>query len=145
VREEIDDYFARYPKVKEYFAELEEQVNQGGCVTTLFGRKRFVSEIDARGRDRGFVRRAALNAPIQGTAADIIKLAMVKIGSRRIAEDLPFEMMLQIHDELVFECDRDFCDQAVTLLRDEMEGVVELNVPLKVDVGVGENWLEAHS
>jgi DNA polymerase-1 len=142
--EYINNYFDRYPRVRGFFDELEKHAEDKGFVSTLFGRKRFLSQINTSGRDRGFVRRAAMNAPIQGSAADVIKLAMISIDARIRKEKLPLKLLLQIHDELVFECSSDFEDEATALVREEMEGVTELLVPLKVDIGSGVNWEEAH-
>ncbi|RMG40039.1 MAG: DNA polymerase I [Candidatus Dadabacteria bacterium] len=140
----IEEYFAAYPGVKEYFARVEKEAEENGYVTTLFGRKRFLSEINASGRDRGFVVRAAINAPLQGSAADIIKLAMIRLDSKIREEQLPLTMILQIHDELMFECDIDAAEEMKEVVKKEMEGVIKLKVPLKVDLGVGPNWEEAH-
>ncbi|MCB0319954.1 MAG: DNA polymerase I, partial [Bdellovibrionales bacterium] len=144
----IEQYFARYPRVKQYFASLEQQLDSVGEVRTLFGRRRLVSEIDVRGRDgsrdSGFVRRASLNAPLQGSAADIIKLAMIRIDKRLMAAGDPFQMILQVHDELLFEVPEENVELAVDLIREEMEHVVELLVPLEVSVAKGRNWEEAH-
>lgn len=144
-QEYINNYFARYPRVKQYFKRLEEDAVRSGAVSTLFGRRRIISDLDTSGRDKGFALRAAINAPIQGTAADIIKLAMVRLEERIEREELPFKLILQIHDELLFECKREFVDEATEIIRQEMEQVIELKVPLKVDVGVGGNWQEAHA
>ncbi|MBX7138536.1 MAG: DNA polymerase I [Oligoflexia bacterium] len=140
----IEDYFARYPKVRTLFAKIEKDAQELGYVTTVMGRKRFVSSIDASGRDQGFVLRAALNAPFQGSAADIVKLAMIALDQRIVGSKAPLKMLLQIHDELVFECPQTYAAEAVKMIQAEMEGVLELRVPLKVDVGVGANWEEAH-
>lgn len=141
----IDGYFDRYPRVKELFARLESDVGKQGYVSTLFGRKRFVSAIDTSDRDQGFVLRAALNAPIQGTAADLIKMAMIRIDKRMRSEATPMAMLLQIHDELVFECPEEHGETVINLVRREMENVVQFLVPLEVDAGAGRNWQEAHS
>lgn len=141
----IESYFARYPKVKQYFAALEEQALSRGFVTTLFGRRRVIAEIDSSGRDHGFLVRAAINAPIQGSAADIIKLAMVRLDARISREKLPVDMLLQIHDELLFETDESNSEAAAGIVREEMEGVVDLALPLKVDIGWGPDWQAAHS
>lgn len=140
----IDSYFDRYPGVKRFFAKIEQDAVQKGVVTTMFGRRRVLSDLDTTGRDKGFILRAAINAPIQGTAADIIKLAMIRIAARLKEERVPCEMLLQIHDELVFECARSAAERARELIRGEMESVVPLRVPLEVAVGVGANWQEAH-
>lgn len=143
--EYIENYFGRYPGVKRFFAALEKDIDTNGYVRTIFGRKRYVGSIDTSGRDQGFQRRAALNAPLQGSAADIIKLAMIKIDRRIRAERLPLEMILQIHDELLFECTNDFVAQAEQIIREEMSQVAELLVPLKVSVVTGDNWDETHA
>lgn len=144
-QEYINNYFARYPRVKQYFKRLEEDAIRAGAVSTLFGRRRIISDLDTSGRDKGFALRAAINAPIQGTAADIIKLAMVRLEERIERESLPLKLILQIHDELLFECAAEFVVQAKEIIRQEMEQVITLEVPLKVDVGVGGNWQEAHA
>jgi len=138
----IENYFGNYPKVREYFDSVERDAREKGFVTTLFGRQRNIADIDATGRDKEFVIRAAINAPLQGTAADIIKLAMIKIDNYIKAK--PIKMILQVHDELVFECQEDFKSEAIELIQKEMEGVVSLAVPLKVGIGVGLNWNDAH-
>ena len=140
----IREYFEHYAGVRRFFDELEERAERDGFVTTLFGRRRVLSDLDVSGRDRGFLRRAAVNAPIQGTAADIIKLAMVRIDERIRREGFPLDMLLQIHDELVFECAEPVREEAQALVRHEMETVVELAVPLEVGLGCGRNWEEAH-
>ncbi|MCB0317915.1 MAG: DNA polymerase I [Bdellovibrionales bacterium] len=140
----ISEYFANYSSVKKYFAELEAQSESQGFVTTLFGRKRFLKDIDASGRDKNFLKRVAINAPIQGTAADIIKLAMISLDAKIRSDKLPIKLVLQIHDELLFEVEESFSSQAIEIIKSEMENVIKLNVPLVVDVGVGSNWKEAH-
>lgn len=140
----IDDYFAKFSGVRDLFARLEREAEIQGSVQTLFGRRRKLADLDISGRDEGFSRRVALNAPIQGTAADLVKLAMIRIDKRFAQEKAPVTMILQIHDELVFECVGNFSEQGVRMIREEMEQVASLKVPLKVDVGVGVNWDEAH-
>lgn len=142
--EYIDGYFRRYSSVKEYFGHLEECVEAGTPVTTLFGRKRFVDEMNGTGRDPGFVKRAALNAPIQGSAADIIKLAMIQMELRIRENALPLQMLMQIHDELVFECGLEHGAHMLEVVKETMEQVVSLSVPLVVDVRTGRSWQEAH-
>lgn len=141
----IEQYFANFPKVREYFARLESEAETLGYVTTMFGRRRVLSDIDSSGRDHGFLARVAVNAPIQGTAADIIKLAMIALDRTIRERRLPLTMLLQIHDELVFEAEEKFVDEAVALVRTEMEQVVQLDVPLKVTARAGINWQEAHA
>ncbi len=140
----IDNYFQRYPSVSEYFKKTEETLAREGCVTTLFGRKRIISGMDTSGRDQGFMLRAAINAPIQGSAADLIKIAMNRLFVRLSSEHVKASMIMQIHDELVFECSAEDVESASQIIRAEMEGAVTLEVPLKVELGVGSNWQQAH-
>lgn len=140
----IENYFNRYAGVKEFFNQLEKEADSKQYVTTLFGRKRFLSGIESRGRDAGFRRRAAMNAPIQGSAADLVKKAMIILQNTIDSDKLPLKMLLQIHDELVFECEASFVESAALIIREVMENVVQLKVPLHVDIGTGKNWHEAH-
>lgn len=142
--EYIEQYFERYAGVREYFDHLEEVIEEKGVVETLYGRKRIVSEIDPAGRDKSFVKRAAMNAPLQGSAADLIKLAMIRLYERIKAEDLTLRMVLQVHDELLFECPSGFQKEAIVIIREIMESSAELSVPLRVDVRAANNWEEAH-
>ena len=141
----IDDYFARYPKVREYFDRLNCQINERGYVETLFGRRRYLKDVDTSGRDAGYASRSLLNAPIQGSAAEIIKLAMIKLN-RRLDESAKRHdadwaaMVLQVHDELVFEVKEDSLSALTEMVITEMESAVELSVPLKVDVRIGKSW-----
>lgn len=141
----IDGYFNRYPKVQELFARLEQEALNKGYVTTIFGRRRIIGDLDTAGRDKGFAVRAAINAPMQGTAADLIKLAMIRIQSNIEERKLPISMLLQIHDELLFECSAGNIEEMRLFIVDIMEKVTELTVPLRVDTGVGKNWQDAHS
>ncbi len=109
----------------------------------MFGRRRSIPDINAKGARRAFAERVAMNTPIQGTAADIIKMAMIDIQNIIDDKNLPLNMLLQVHDELVFEVEPDFAEEARALVLDRMENVVELDVPLKVDGDLGDNWLEA--
>ncbi|MGE5561492.1 MAG: DNA polymerase I [Chloroflexota bacterium] len=139
----IATYFERYGGVKDYMDRTISQARAQGYVTTLFGRRRLLPDIDNRNRNvRQFAERTAINTPIQGTAADIIKLAMISIDRRLRAEKLRSKMILQVHDELIFEVERDELDAMKRLVRDEMEGVVKMSVPLLVDVKVGPNWYD---
>jgi DNA polymerase-1 len=144
----INSYFHRYPRVKEYFAKLEEGALSRGEVQTIFGRKRVISAIDTSGRDQGFAMRAAINAPLQGSAADIIKLAMIKVDALLRDKYTDATLVLQIHDELLIEA-RDHGEAKNQTLLDEitsaMEQVCELAVPLKVDAGIGSDWEQAQS
>jgi len=141
----IDHYFSRYPRVLAFMETKKAEARDKLYVTTLLGRRCAVPEIASKnGAIRGYAERNAINYPIQGSAADIIKVAMVRIHKRLQAENLQAKMVLQVHDELVF--DVPVAEQATveTLVRQEMEHAVELDVPLLVDMGVGRNWREAH-
>lgn len=141
----IDSYFARYPQVRAFINQTIETAKTNGYVTTLFGRRRFIPELASSVvAVRNFGERMAVNTPIQGTAADLIKLAMINIQRRLAREDIRAKMILQVHDELVFEVPDQEIDTMKELARREMEGVLKLAVPIKVDVGIGKNWDEAH-
>ena len=140
----IDGFFQKYSCVKAYFDKLLVEVKEKGYVSTMFGRKRFTASIDKEGRDKGYLNRMAINAPIQGTAADIIKLSMLNIQREIEKNNYPLKMIIQIHDELVFECDESFKEKGAEFIKFQMENVLKLEVPLKVDVGVGASWGEAH-
>ena len=139
----IDSYFEKYPEIKKYMDETIQFASENGYVLTPFGRKCFISGFDS-GATRGFASRAAINAPIQGGAADIIKMAMIKIQSELEARQMKTKMLLQVHDELIFEVPDEEVEQARALIKDTMENVVCLSVPLVAEVGVGKNWKEAH-
>jgi len=141
----IDNYFARYPKVREFLDRTIEDTKTNGYVTTLFGRRRFIPELSSSvAAVRSFGERTAVNTPIQGTAADLIKIAMIDI-QRRIAEQgLKSKMIIQVHDELVFEIPDQEIEATQSLVKELMEGVVKLSVPVRVDMTVGKNWDEAH-
>jgi DNA polymerase-1 len=144
----INNYFARYPRVKEYFAKLEDAAMSNGEVQTIFGRKRVISAIDTSGRDSGFAMRAAINAPLQGSAADIIKLAMIKVDSMLRSSGMDARLILQIHDELLIEAVDQGAAENEKLMRsvqEAMESVMQLSVPLKVDAGSGKTWTEAQA
>ena len=142
----IDRYFERFPGIRAYMDDTVEFAKEHGYVQTLFGRKIHTPEISAKGPRAGFSRRAAINAPIQGTAADVIRRAMVRMPEA--INGLPAKMLLQVHDELLFEVAEDAVDQVITVARDVMEGAsdpaVKLDVKLSVDAGQGANWAEAH-
>lgn len=144
-RELIDGYFATYPRVREYMDESIERARRQGYIETLLRRRRYLPDINSRNAVvRGYAERNAINAPIQGSAADIIKIAMVRIYNRFISENLRSTMMLQVHDELNFSVvpeEREIVEQIVI---HEMENAYSLSVPLKADCGWGANWLEAH-
>ncbi|MBI5634906.1 MAG: DNA polymerase I [Nitrospirae bacterium] len=141
----IKQYFDRHPGVKQYIEQLITETTEKGFVTTLFGRKRPVPELKNQNRNiRQLGERLAVNSPIQGTAADIIKLAMISIRERLKAESLQARMILQVHDELLFELPESELHKVERIVREGMEEVMKLSVPLKVDIGHGRNWAEAH-
>lgn len=138
----IDVYFKRYPRVKEYIEQMIELARRQGFVTTLLGRRRYIPEITSSNRQkREFAERTAINTPIQGSAADLIKVVMIDIAKKLKAEKS--KMILQVHDELVFEVHKDELDSIKEIVKDRMENTIQLEVPIKVDINVGENWLEA--
>jgi DNA polymerase-1 len=144
-KELIDGYFLTYPKVREYMNESIRAAKEKGYVETIFKRKRFLPDICSNNAVvRGYAERNAINAPIQGSAADIIKMAMVNIHRRFEAENLKSKMILQVHDELNFNVCKDESEKVKQIVIREMEEVVTLNVPLIADYGEGRNWLEAH-
>ena len=140
----MDAYFARFPGVKRYMEDVVEQARENGYVETLFHRRRALPEIKAsKFATRSFGERVALNMPIQGTAADIMKLAMVKVFRRLKQEHLEARLIMQVHDELIVECPEAEAERVKNLLETEMEGVMELAVPLVAEAHSGKNWLEA--
>ena len=144
-KELIDGYFSTYPRIQEYMDECITLVNEKGYAETLFHRRRFLPDIHSNNSIvRGFAERNAINAPIQGSAADIIKVAMNRIFKRFEAERLKSKMILQVHDELNFNVYKDEFEKVRQIVLDEMEGAIKLQVPLIADCGVGNNWLEAH-
>jgi len=142
----IDTYFERFPGIRTYMDETVSFAKENGYVETLFGRKIHTSEINAKGPQAGFAKRAAINAPIQGTAADVIRRAMVQMPNA--ISHLPVKMLLQVHDELIFEVNKDALNETTEVVRNIMEKasepVVKLDVPLVVDAGFGGNWADAH-
>ncbi|MBO8171845.1 MAG: DNA polymerase I [Bacillaceae bacterium] len=140
----IDRYFEVYQGVKSYMNEIVQKAKKDGYVTTLLHRRRYLPEINSRNfNQRSFAERTAMNTPIQGTAADIIKLAMVNVAERIRKEKLNSRMLLQVHDELVFEVPEAELEQLKQAVKEEMENAIELKVPLKVDMSFGNNWYEA--
>jgi len=142
----IDTYFERFPEIKTYMDDTVAFAKEYGYVQTLFGRKIHTTAINAKGPQAGFAKRAAINAPIQGTAADVIRRAMIRMPDA--TAHLPAKMLLQVHDELIFEVPKHAVDETIAVARKVMEGaampVVKLDVPLIVDAGQGANWAEAH-
>ncbi|MGN1450945.1 MAG: DNA polymerase I [Eubacteriales bacterium] len=145
-REMIDRYLENYPGVKKYMSEVVERARNDGFVTTLFGRRRALPDIKASNFNvRSAAERMALNAPIQGTAADIIKFAMVAVARRLSAENLKARLILQVHDELIVECPECEAEKVKAVLEEEMTGVAALSVALRADASVGKSWAKAKS
>jgi len=141
----IESYFTAYPKLKKYISNQINFARENGYVETILGRKRYLMDINSRNHIvRGGAERNAINAPIQGSAADIIKLAMVKIYNRIKNNNYKSKMLVQVHDELIFEIFKPELQEMKTLIKLEMESAYRLNVPLVVDIGTGNNWYEAH-
>ena len=141
----MDSYFAKYHGVRDYMKRIVEQAKADGYVTTLFGRRRDLPELRSSNFNlRSFGERVALNMPIQGTAADIIKAAMVRVDARMRAEGLEAKLLLQVHDELIVECPAAEAETVRAILIEEMEHVVDYRVPLLVDAKIGASWAEAH-
>ncbi len=141
----ITHYFQRYQGVRSYIDQSLEQARERGYVSTLMNRRRYLPDIRSNNRSvRQFAERIAINAPIQGTAADLIKVAMIRIHQRLKRETRRAKLLLQIHDELLFEVPEGEMEAVQALAKEEMEGVIRLQIPLKVDIGVGINWAEAH-
>jgi DNA polymerase-1 len=144
-KELIDGYFNSYPGVKLYMDDSIKKARETGYVTTMFGRRRYLPDIHSRNQVvRGNAERNAINAPIQGSAADIIKIAMVRINDRMKANRYKSKMILQVHDELIFEVEMSELEMLKEMVLYEMSGAAELDVPLKVDWGTGKSWFEAH-
>jgi DNA polymerase-1 len=142
-KEFIEAYFQRFPGVRRYLDEQMEKARQTGYVETLTGRRRYIPEINARNFNiRSFGERAATNAPIQGTAADLIKIAMIRIQADLEARNDGTKMLLQVHDELLFEVPAERTEEIRELVRDRMENAAVLDVPLRVEGGVGTSWIE---
>ncbi len=144
-KEYMEKYFEHYSGVRAYMDGVVEQAKKDGYVTTLFSRRRWIPELKSSNfNTRSFGERVALNAPIQGTAADIIKLAMIRVRDRLKAEGLEGKLVLQVHDELIVECPQAEAEQVCKLVEEEMEGVAALSVPLLAETHAGQSWAEAH-
>ena len=144
-KEMIDTYYRSYPKLKEYMSSQIQHARENGFVSTLLNRRRYLNDINSQNAVvRGAAERTAINAPIQGSAADIIKLAMIQIDKKIYEEKLQSRMILQVHDELVFDVPKEEKDVLSKIVKEEMENALVLKVPLVVDLGTGGNWLEAH-
>lgn len=144
-KEYIDNYFKNFPEIKEYMEKTKEFAHQYGYIKTLYGRKCFITNIN-NPKLKSYAERAAINAPIQGSAADIIKMAMIKIQNALAQNNLinDIRMLLQVHDELVFEVKEDKIDYATKFIKETMENIVKLSIPLEVEVGIADNWKDAH-
>lgn len=141
----IELYFDRYPGVKRYMDETRELAREQGYIETLFGRRLYLPDINAKnGQLRQYAERTAINAPMQGTAADIIKLAMLSVDNWLQTDKPAVRMVMQVHDELVFEVEQSYLEQATSIIQQKMGAAAKLDVPLIVDVGTGKNWDEAH-
>ena len=144
-KELIDTYYATYPKLRAYINQQVDFARDNGYVQTILGRRRYLRDINSRNAVvRGAAERNAVNAPIQGSAADIIKIAMINIYKKLIEGNYKSKMLLQVHDELVFDIYKPELETLKTLIKTEMEQAYQLSVPLEVEIGLGENWLEAH-
>jgi DNA polymerase I len=144
-KEIIDNYFRQYSRVREFMDESIENARSRGYVETIMGRKRYLRDINSANQTvRGFAERNAINAPIQGSAADMIKIAMINIHSELRARKLKSKMLLQVHDELLFDVLRTELDEVKPLVEEKMKSALALRVPVEVSIGTGNNWLEAH-
>jgi DNA polymerase-1 len=144
-QEYMDLYFSRYPDVKNYMDNIRELAREQGYVETLFGRRLYLPDINSRNANlRQYAERTAINAPMQGTAADIIKRAMISVDAWLTEEQIDGKLIMQVHDELVFEIVEQEVVERLAHIRELMCTAAELTVPLVVDVGVGNNWDEAH-
>ncbi len=144
-KEIIEGYFASYPKVHEYMERVVEKAKEEGFVSTILGRRRYLNDIASHNAvARGLAERNAVNAPIQGSAADIMKIAMIEVHRRFAAEGIRSRVILQVHDELVVDTLRSEQEQVVRIVTESMEHAADLRVRLLVDYGIGNNWLEAH-
>jgi DNA polymerase-1 len=144
-KELIETYFRQYPGIRKYMDDQIHYARTHGYVKTLLGRRRYLPHIHSQNQaERGFAERNAINAPIQGTAADMIKKAMVSIYRKMKSAKMKSALILQVHDELVFDAHKNELDELQHLVRQEMENALPLNVPVLVELGTGQNWLEAH-
>lgn len=144
-KEIIDAYYNAYPRVREYLDEVVEDARRDGFVETIYGRKRYIPEFKSSNKQlQGIGERTAMNHPMQGSAADIIKLAMLEVQKRIEEKSLNSKLLLQVHDELDLSVPNDEIDVVSALLKDVMEGITALKVPLEIDINWGKNWSEAH-
>ena len=140
----IDAYYETYPTLKTYIEKQVDLAREQGFVETLMGRRRYLKDINSRnGVVRSHAERNAVNAPIQGTAADIVKMAMIEI-QRELKKNFKTKMLLQVHDELIFDAPKDEVEAVTKMIKDKMEAAASFDVPLIAEVGLGANWYEAH-
>jgi DNA polymerase-1 len=143
-KEYIDNYLSSYPNIDAYLKNIKQTAAEQGYVTTMLGRRRYIPELSSPNKMvQAFGQRVAMNSPIQGSAADIIKLAMIAVHRRLKESGMDAKLILQVHDELLIEANVNCKDEALALLREEMENAVSLCVPLDVSVAVGDNWYDA--
>ena len=143
-KEYIDTYLAKYPNVSKYMKDIVEFAKEKGYVTTMFNRRRYINEIHSKNFNvRSFGERTALNTPIQGSAADIIKLAMINVENELKKRKLESKLILQVHDELIIDAPENEVLEVKEILKDKMENAVKMSCPLKADINVGKNWFEA--
>jgi DNA polymerase-1 len=144
-KEAIDGYFRTYPGIKQYMDDQVAFAREHGYVETITGRRRYLKDIESRnGVVRGHSERNAVNAPIQGSAADVIKLAMIEVDRAMRSSGMKSRMLLQVHDELVFDAVKEELDDLKALVVEKMEAAVSLEIPMIAEVGTGSSWLEAH-
>ena len=143
-RKVIDDYFATYKGIREYMDRTPEEARKQGYITSLFGRRRYIPSINDRNfAVRSRAEREAINMPIQGTASDIVKIAMIRVADALKREKLATKMIMQVHDELLFEAPESEVEAASAIIKREMEAAATLDVPIIVEIGVGDNWMNA--
>ena len=139
----IKNYLMNYPSIDAYLEDVVKNAENDGYTTTIMGRRRYIPELKSSKIPlKQFGKRVAMNAPIQGTAADVMKIAMLKVASRLEREGLDAEIVMQVHDELIIEVKKDEAERCAAIIREEMEGACQFSVPLTVDVTIGNNWLE---
>ena len=143
-QEYLDKYFSTHREVKDFMDETVRRAKEEGYITTILGRRRFIPEMQSSNYNlRSFGERAAMNMPLQGSAADIIKIAMIRVADRLKTEKLSAKMVLQVHDELLLDSPESELDRAAKILKEEMESALKLNVPLIAEVSVGRSWYDA--
>ncbi|MBR5866304.1 MAG: DNA polymerase I, partial [Spirochaetaceae bacterium] len=144
-QEFIQAYFATYNGVRSFMDDVISKAEKTGCVETIFGRRRYIRGINSRNKlEKSGAERMAINTPIQGSAADIVKKAMLNVTDELQKNDIPAKLLVQVHDELIFECPEDYVEKAVECIQQTMESVIQLKVPLKVSVETGKRWGDFH-